>query len=196
MKTWFTHGNLTGSNSYISMPSSRSFSMCERFSGRLLESLPNPSKSARTSTPSFAFMRRRSNSSDAIESLRKLKYSRCTLLLACRMASNISSNFSCPEVSSVTLLLWVNTTACLITVSLLCNISDTAISKGSFNTLNSFNSINSPKNYFLRCINLYSRGDIPNLSLKMFMKFSAVMNPTLMASSDRLMSVRSSNVQA
>ena len=64
------------------------------------------------------------------------------LLRACRMAANMSSNFSCPEVSSVTLLLCVNTTpsfskACLITVSLLCSISDTATSKIILNFINS-----------------------------------------------------------
>ena len=50
--------------------------------------------------------------------------------------------------------------------------------------------------HLLRCASRYSSGDIPNLSLNMLMKFSAVMNPTLMASSERLMSVRSSSVQA
>ena len=108
--TWLTHGKRTGSNSNISIPRERMLLRWRFCSGWLLESLPNPSNSARTSTPSFAFSARMSNRSDAIESLRKLKYSRWTLLRAWRMAWNISSNFSWPLISSVTLLLCENFT--------------------------------------------------------------------------------------
>ena len=87
------------------MPFERIESRCTFFNGRLFESLPKPSNSALTSTPSAALSARSLKSSEAIESLRKLKYSRCTLLRACRMALNMSSNFSCPLISSVTELL-------------------------------------------------------------------------------------------
>ena len=97
-----------GSNSYISIPSSLKFCMCSLSNGLLLESLPKPSNSALTSTPSFTFCLNMSKSSDAIESFRKLKYSRCTLLLACLMALNMSLNLSLPVVRSVILLLCVN----------------------------------------------------------------------------------------
>ena len=90
------------------MPRLRIAFMCFLRSGWLFESFPNPSNRARTSTPSFAFSASRSKSSEAIESFLKLKYSRCTLLRACLIAQNMSSNFSCPLISSVTLLLSEN----------------------------------------------------------------------------------------
>ncbi len=78
---------------------------CLFFRGLLFEKLPNPSNKALTSTPSFTFSARMSKRSEATESFLKLKYSRCTLLCACLMAQNISSNFSCPFIRSVMLLL-------------------------------------------------------------------------------------------
>ena len=92
------------------MPRWRIDFRCFFLSGRLLELLPKASNSARTSTPSFTFSASRSKSMLAIESLRKLKYSRCTLLRAWRIALNMSSNFSCPFINSVTELLRENFT--------------------------------------------------------------------------------------
>ena len=92
------------------MPRLRIDFRCFFFSGRLFELLPKASNRARTSTPSLAFSASRSKSMLAMESLRKLKYSRCTLLRAWRIARNMSSNFSCPFINNVTVLLRENFT--------------------------------------------------------------------------------------
>ena len=89
---------------------------CSFFSGLLFDILPKASKMTRTSTPSFAFTASRSKSALPMESLRKLKYSMCMLLVACLSAANISSNFSCPHVSRVTLLFFENVMFCCLRV--------------------------------------------------------------------------------
>lgn len=52
------------------------------------------------------FLAKQIKRSPAILSFLKLKYSKCTLCLACRIAWNISSNFSWPLIRSVTELSW------------------------------------------------------------------------------------------
>ena len=88
------------------MPLARIFLRCLFRRGLLLDEFPKPSYKALTFTPSFAFWARISKRREAMLSLRKLKYSRCILCLACRIAWNISSNFSWPFIRRVTELSW------------------------------------------------------------------------------------------
>ena len=97
--------------------------MCDFFSGWLFDEFPKPSKSALTVTPCLTFSASISKSRSAIESLRKLKYSRWTVSRACLMALNMSSNFSCPDISSVTELSCEKVTPC---ASICLTISESA----------------------------------------------------------------------
>ena len=88
----------------ISIPRSFSILRCSFRSGRLFDRFPKSSNMARTSTPSFAFSASSVNSSLAIESLRKLKYSKWMLFWAFRMSRNRCVNLVRPLVSRVILL--------------------------------------------------------------------------------------------
>ena len=87
------------------MPFARKESMCFLFKGRLLDMFPNASNRILTSTPSCTLFSRIWKIWCDMESLRKLKYSRCIDFLAQLMALVRSSYFSWPQASNVTVLL-------------------------------------------------------------------------------------------
>ena len=90
------------------MPLLRMSLICSFLSGLLFDELPKASYISLTSTPSFTRFSRWLMSRLTMESFLKLKYSMCMLSLAWSMAANMSSNLSCPQVRSTSLLSDVN----------------------------------------------------------------------------------------
>ena len=117
LNMWVNHGNFIGSTSYISTPRLRRASRCLFLSGRLLELFPKESYKVRTSTPCSAFSASNSKRARAMESLRKLKYSKCTLDFACLIAENMSWNFSVAAFIGTTLLSCENVTPAFLNVA-------------------------------------------------------------------------------